>query len=78
MEDDNWYSGKFDWSPPISHSPELICVITCMMFKNCRDGPSGTKHTSEEFEHAEKEVKMEDAPPSTLFYLCIPVPEYLL
>ena len=76
MEDD-WYSGNFTWTP-ISHSPELICVITYMMFKDCRDCPSGTRHTSEEFEYAEKEVKMEGAPPSTLFYLSIPVLEYLL
>ena len=47
-----------------------------MMFKDHRDDPSGTRHTSEGFEYAEKEVKMEEAPPSTLFYLSIPVLKY--
>jgi hypothetical protein len=46
-----------------------------MMSKDCGDGPSGMRHSSEGFEYAE--VKMEEVPPSILFYPNTPVLEYL-
>ena len=47
-----------------------------MISKDHRNCPSGTRHSTGEFEYTEKEVKME-APPSALFYLSTPVLEYL-
>jgi hypothetical protein len=49
-----------------------------MMSNGCRDGPNGGRHSSEEFDYAENEVKMEEVPLSVLFYPSTPVPKYLL